>query len=62
MAKFYSVSTVIYDDGRSSCCMGQSVEAEKRPENKLTSTGRADYYIDWFDTLEEAQEFIKNQK
>ena len=32
------------------------------PENKCKSTNRADYYTDWFETLEDAQRFVEQSK
>lgn len=33
-----------------------------KPENKCKSTSRADYYTDWFETLEDAQRFVEQSK
>lgn len=62
MATFYCTSMVIKDNGSTSCNVVCSVEADVKPENKHTSTRHADYYTDWFDTLEEAQEFVNDNK
>ena len=62
MATFYCVATTIRDNGKCSCNIIDSMEAETQPESKFKSTGRADYYTDWFGTLEEAQKFVETSK
>lgn len=37
-------------------------QAEAKPQNSVKSTNRADYYCDWFDTLEQANAFISKNK
>lgn len=62
MSTFYCVATTIRDNGRCSCSIVDSVEAETKPENKCKSTNRADYYTDWFETLEDAKRFVEQSK
>lgn len=62
MKTFYCVATTIKDNGQCSCKIIDSIEAETKPESKYKSTSRADYYTDWFGTLEEAQKFVETSK
>lgn len=62
MKTFYCVSTVVRDNGQCSCNIVDAVESEMKPENKCKSTSRADYYTDWFETLEDAQRFVEQSK
>lgn len=59
MATFYCVATTVMDNGKCLCNIVASVEAETKPQGKVKSTSRADYYTDWFGTLEEAQKFVE---
>lgn len=59
MRTFYCVATTIKDNGQCSCNIVDTVEAETKPENKCKSTSHADYYTDWFETLEDAQNFVE---
>lgn len=34
------------------------VQAEKKPESTVKSTGSTDYYMNYFDTQEEAERFV----
>ena len=57
--KFYAVSTIIKDCDII-CNLIGSIYAEEKPANSFKSKNRADYYIDWFDSKEEAEKFVKN--
>lgn len=57
---YYVVSTVISGTRstiRSTVNMAGTVKATEKPETKFRSTKLADYYLDYFDTLEEAEKF-----
>lgn len=56
--QFYAVLTTITDTKSTATLMGM-VRAEDKPEGEFKSTNRADYYIDYFNTKEEAQRFIE---
>lgn len=62
MKTYYCVTTTIHDDGRVSVIHSRAQQAEVRPTNKCTSTGHTDYYIDWFDSAEEASEYVRNNQ
>lgn len=62
MKKFYSVVSSFDDYGHANAFLGDVVEAECKPEGTMRFTYRRDYYTDWFDTREEAQEFANTVK
>lgn len=62
MKTFYCVATTIHDNGRATIKLVATQQAEQRPENKCTETRQADYYTDWFDSEQEARQFIKGQR
>lgn len=58
MNTYHAVSIII---GLRRCAtryMGE-VQAEAKPENTVKSIGTTDYYMDYFDTQEEAEEFVE---
>ena len=62
MQTFYNVMTTVDDKGRVTAAIVGTVEAKIRPESSFTNKSRRDVYNDWFDTLEEAQEFVEEAK
>lgn len=61
MKKYFAVATTITDRGVS-CNLIATEEAVIKPQSTFRTTSRADYYVDWFDSEEDAQRFIDNQK
>lgn len=59
---YYCVSTTILDSGKVLMNLVTSRAAIEKPNNTSKSTNRGDYYLDWFDSKEEAENFIKNNK
>lgn len=57
MNTYHAVTTTVGEHGCFIKYAGE-VQAETKPENSVKSTARADYYMDYFDTEEEAEEFI----
>ena len=55
---FFVVSTVI-TGSKASVRLAGTVSATEKPETKFRSTSRADYYLDYFDSLEEAEKFCE---
>jgi len=51
--KFWSVSQKYFDNGRVKVNISP-VEAETKPESKMTENKMCDEYVDYFDTYEEA--------
>lgn len=57
MNTYHAVTTTVGEHGCFIKYAGE-VQAEAKPENSVKSPARADYYMDYFDTKEEAEEFI----
>lgn len=55
---FYAVATTVFYDGRTIVRLAGTQIDWVRPKNKFHSTPRADRYIHWFDTKEEAERFV----
>lgn len=62
MKTFWSVTTTIDDRGRIIANITSSIEANEKPDNVFKSTNRFDVYIDWFDNLQEAQDFVNEAR
>lgn len=60
MKRFYAVSTIVTDKETTCKVIGWQ-DAEDKPACSFKSNSRADYYIDWFESKEEAEEFVKSQ-
>lgn len=60
MKRFYAVSTVVTDKETTCKVIGYQ-DAEDKPDCSFKHNSRADYYIDWFESKEEAEEFVKSQ-
>lgn len=56
--KFYGVDNRYYNNGKVKATI-ITCEADTKPEDKSLEAESADMYIDWFDTLNEAQEHRK---
>lgn len=61
MKRFYAVSTIVSDKEPISKVIGWQ-DAEDKPACSFKHNSRADYYIDWFESKEEAEEFVKSQQ
>ncbi|RHN01509.1 hypothetical protein [Dielma fastidiosa] len=57
--KYYAVVSCYYGDGKVSANMVDTVEADKKPKNSCTGSQYCDSYVNWFDSVEEAEEFVK---
>ena len=57
MAKFYSVVTAFYDNGKVSAFLGDVIEADEIPENTYRCLRDRDLYVDWFENKSDAVEF-----
>lgn len=58
MKTYFCVATTIYNSGNVLSSVVSSRRAEEKPLSKMRVTPNADYYWDWFDTLESAKEFV----
>lgn len=62
MKTFYCVTTTFNDRGKVTAAITAVKEAEEIPESGYTSISRRDIYTDWFDTIEAAEDFVKEAK
>lgn len=58
--KFYCVTSKWDDRGNGWAGVTNIIEADKKPEGTFRSTKKADIYTDWFDSLEEAEQFVRD--
>jgi hypothetical protein len=56
---YYCVVSKVDDNGNGCANLVDAVEAEEKPEDTVRVTARADIYTDWFESLEEAQEYVR---
>lgn len=59
---FWCVTSSFDDRGRVVAGITRTVEAMVKPEHSSRSTARKDIYNDWFDSLEAAQEWVKQAR
>lgn len=57
--KWYCVITTFDDRGNVTANIVDCIEADKKPESTFTETRYKDIYTDWFQSKEEAEEFVK---
>lgn len=62
MKVFYSVTTIVHDDGSVNAIITSSKSAEQKPKSSFNSLSRKDIYVDWFDSYEEAAQFAEEAK
>lgn len=62
MKTYWFVTTSVYDDGRVIAAITNSIRAVKAPKNESKSLRRKDVYHDWFDSKEEADQFVEDAK
>lgn len=58
MKTYYVVRTSFYDSGRVISNIVDTVTASEKPEQGFKSTRRCDIYVDYFETVEEAREYV----
>lgn len=59
MKKFYEVTSSFYDSGRASAAITNIIEADEKPKDLTKNLKKCDVYIDYFDSEEEAKQYIK---
>lgn len=59
---YWCVTTSVHDDGRVIAAITNSIRAVKKPENTSKELKRKDVYHDWFDSEEEADQFVEDAK
>ena len=62
MKEYFCVTTSFYDDGKVTSAITDTKTCEIKPKNECHETRKCDIYIDWFDTLKEAKQFVKDAK
>lgn len=60
--KYYAVCNSYYDNGKVIANLVDTIEAEEKPQDTYKETKRCDVYVNWFESYEEAMEFIKECK
>lgn len=59
MKKYYGVITTYDDYGKVTANLIDVKEGDQKPENEFKSTEKKDIYIDWFESLQRANQFIE---
>ena len=59
---FYEVVSAYFDDGHVIAHIGREITAAKKPGTMFTSGRDRDIYHDFFNSLQEAENFVKNAK
>lgn len=62
MKKFYCVATIIYSNGEVQSNVVSSKFSDEIPNASMDVTEDADYYYDWFEKLNDANEFVELTK
>ncbi len=62
MKKYYCVTISFDNRCRVTAGITNMVEASAKPESTFTSTSRKDIYNDWFDSFEEAKQFVEEAR
>lgn len=62
MKTWWGVVTTFDNNGRVTAAVTRTVRATEKPERSFTETKRKDIYLDWFDSQEEAEEFVAEAK
>lgn len=62
MKTYYCVTTSFDDRGRVTAGITNTVEAATKPESTFASTSRKDIYNDWFESFEEAKQFVEEAR
>ena len=62
METYYCVKSSVDNQGRMTAAITESVEAEVQPADTYISTSRKDIYTDWFESREEAEQFVRDAR
>lgn len=62
MKKYYAVCNSYYNNGKVIANLVDVIEAEEKPEDTYKETKRCDIYVNWFESYDEAMNFIKECK
>ena len=59
MKTWFAVIASYYDNGRVTANLIDIREADEKPESTMTELKKCDCYVEWFESLKEANEYIK---
>ncbi len=59
---WHAVTSAFYGNGKTIAHITGTKEAAEKPESTFKATSRKDIYIDWFESREAAEEFIRTVK
>ena len=59
---FWAVTTAFYDDGRVVANITNKLMAAVKPENSSKSLKRSDVYTEWFESEQDAAEFVQDAR
>lgn len=59
---YWCVTTSVYDDGRAIAAITNCIRSEKKPENQFKELKHRDVYNDWFESKEEADQFVEDAR
>lgn len=62
MKKYYAVCNSYYNNGKVVANLVDVIEAEEKPEDTYKEAKRCDIYVNWFESYDEAMNFIKECK
>lgn len=62
MKTYYAVCSSYCDNGKITANLVDSIDAKEKPEDTCTETKRCDIYVNWFESYEDAMNFIKECK
>ena len=62
MKTFFCVVSTVHDNGLVTATIVDSVEADEKPENHCTEKLDRDIYQDWFDSWEQAMQFVEDAR
>lgn len=62
LTTYWVVITSVYDTGRVTCNIVARERHARKPDHYHTSTQRKDIYIDYFESQEEAEQFVSESR
>lgn len=62
LTTYWVVITSVYDTGRVTCNIAARERHARKPDHYHTSTQRKDIYIDYFESQEEAEQFVSESR
>lgn len=62
MNTYYCVKSSVDNHGHMTAAITESVEADTMPQGTFTATQHKDIYTDWFESREEAEQFVRDAR